>query len=743
MKRALFILALLCPVAFSQQGPLQGTSTLGGISATTQGAQSSNKLMGVIPAAKISIYLTGTTTLATLTTDGTTSLSNPFYSNSLSASNPGGWIAYAATGYGYDVVASSGQGAQNCTTSPLCYTAPVTLCKDCFPSQAGGGSGGGVSQIVAGSNISISPSEGTGVVTINSTGGRCAPSGSFGPILVDNGDGTCISSDAVWDRDGATYNFGQSSYYDDNTFSCDGDTCTITTIYPLNDSIGGGILIASGWRNSPEEGCFTNSGYVSVLSHTTNQIVINEGWTSCTGSLSGTGGILLIDIEQITASGISIGGSFDSQENTAYAGYFSLHGTSFYSDIKEDPQGSETVIEQNSDGIDILSHNQSLADTGITIGASPSGGVQGHVDIKTPLGIDISAGDAGLYLYPDAQSTLNVPGGLNITGANGTQIANMPSTGGLTLPDWDVPARYFQYQGSELKVFGGPTPETVFHVIANGARTAVLVPIIKAPTYKHYGLQIDDQGEITNTSNIVTNRYNETNFSDAPNGTTFDSGQILLPPSYWVGSNGKRYAIYPVYQSGTTGILDGGADMCTGVAGQNWITCPHPIGLNERGGQYVQIGSEVKLVSYINVGSEPGSTVLVSFVYLTTDLSSSYSTPTLLSFSAPVLGPEIQMPTKSASAPTTLAWSQGDMEQNSGATANGVAAWVNTGSGTPGTWAGIPLGDTNGKIADTQLLTSHPLISGTPTVGAGVCWKTTTTLGTCTAGTWPNCTTCN
>jgi hypothetical protein len=33
--------------------------------------------------------------------------------------------------------------------------------------------------------------------------------------------------------------------------------------------------------------------------------------------------------------------------------------------------------------------------------------------------------------------------------------------------------------------------------------------------------------------------------------------------------------------------------------------------------------------------------------------------------------------------------------------------------------------------------------SGTPTPGAGVCWKTPTTLGTCTAGTWPNCTTCN
>ena len=137
VKKTLFILALLlCPLSgLGQTGAIQGTSTVGGISATTQGAQSSNKLLGVIPAAKISIYLTGTQTLATLTSDGTHSLSNPFYSNASNAVNPGGYIAFASTNTGYDVVASSGQGTPNCTTGPLCYTLPVTLCKDCFASS--------------------------------------------------------------------------------------------------------------------------------------------------------------------------------------------------------------------------------------------------------------------------------------------------------------------------------------------------------------------------------------------------------------------------------------------------------------------------------------------------------------------------------------------------------------------------------------------------------------------------------
>ena len=41
---------------------------------------------------------------------------------------------------------------------------PVTSCP-------GSGSGGGVSQIIAGTNVSVSPVGGTGVVTVNSTGG--------------------------------------------------------------------------------------------------------------------------------------------------------------------------------------------------------------------------------------------------------------------------------------------------------------------------------------------------------------------------------------------------------------------------------------------------------------------------------------------------------------------------------------------------------------------------------------------
>jgi hypothetical protein len=206
--------------------------------------------------------------------------------------------------------------------------------------------------------------------------------------------------------------------------------------------------------------------------------------------------------------------------------------------------------------------------------------------------------------------------------------------------------------------------------------------------------------------------YSDTGFAAMPNGTTLYAGQIIAPPAYWSGANGKRYAVDVVYQAGTTGTPNSGATTCTGTAATSLLTCTSATDLSV--GQRISIGTDTgKEIFGINALNP--SSVLVQ---LTTNLSSTYSTATALNFSAPVLGPEIQMPTKSSAAPTTLAWSQGDMEQNSGATANGVAAWVNVAAGTPGTWAGVPLGNSSGQIAASQI--SNTVGSGSVMLGSAV-----------------------
>jgi hypothetical protein len=199
--------------------------------------------------------------------------------------------------------------------------------------------------------------------------------------------------------------------------------------------------------------------------------------------------------------------------------------------------------------------------------------------------------------------------------------------------------------------------------------------------------------------------YSDTGFATLPNATTLFAGQILAPPAYWSGVNGKRYALDVVYKTGTTGSPNGGQTSCSGAISTKVLTCTSAADLSA--GQRITIGTDENKMIYSVDATHP-SAVRVN---LTNKLAHTYSSQAL-SFSAPLLATEIQMPTKSSSAPSSLAWSQGDMEQNSGATANQVAAWVNVAAGTPGAWAGIPLGDSNGKIAASQL-------SSSSTVGLG------------------------
>jgi len=215
--------------------------------------------------------------------------------------------------------------------------------------------------------------------------------------------------------------------------------------------------------------------------------------------------------------------------------------------------------------------------------------------------------------------------------------------------------------------------------------------------------------------------YSDSAFTALPNATTLFAGQILAPPTYWSGANGKRYALDVVYQTGTTGTPNGGGTTCSGTVGVSVLTCTSATDLSA--GQRISIGTDTsKTINSIDATNS--GAVLVN---LTSVLGASY-TNQALTFSSPVLGPEMQLPTKSASAPSSLAWSQGDFEQNSGAAANGVAGWVNVAAGSPGTWAGIPLGNGSGQIIPSQIsgttgsgnvvLASGPTFTGNATTFA-------------------------
>lgn len=124
MKRLFLIFALSSPL-MAQTGAITDFCKQGATPANTSGLQSSNNLQGVVPGCLVSVYVTGTTNLATIFADGSsTPLSNPFTANTTT----GQWIFYAAVNQGYDVVLSGG-------IPPNTYQSPLTL-TDLFPASA-------------------------------------------------------------------------------------------------------------------------------------------------------------------------------------------------------------------------------------------------------------------------------------------------------------------------------------------------------------------------------------------------------------------------------------------------------------------------------------------------------------------------------------------------------------------------------------------------------------------------------
>jgi hypothetical protein len=126
--------------------------------------QSVNTLQGIIPSCTVTVYLTGTSTKATLYRDASnTPLGNPFTANALGSVNAGAWLFFASTANGYDINLSGG-------VPPLTYTTPVTL-TDIYPSSQFT-INTGVNEIIPGTNVTCSPlSAGscTGNVTVNAT----------------------------------------------------------------------------------------------------------------------------------------------------------------------------------------------------------------------------------------------------------------------------------------------------------------------------------------------------------------------------------------------------------------------------------------------------------------------------------------------------------------------------------------------------------------------------------------------
>ena len=140
--------------------------------------------------------------------------------------------------------------------------------------------------------------------------------------------------------------------------------------------------------------------------------------------------------------------------------------------------------------------------------------------------------------------------------------------------------------------------------------------------------------------------FTDTAFTALPNATTLFAGQIIAPPSNWKDARGDRYVIDVVYQTGTTGTPNRGATTCrkANVSGQ--LVCTSADDLTV--GQHINVGAITNAMITRLDTSDPGAALLTVNKNV-----GAISTATPLNYSAPVLGPEIQLPTKSSGAPNS------------------------------------------------------------------------------------------
>jgi hypothetical protein len=262
--RKLWVLLLLVIGAvplLAQTNPVSGYCDLGGKFAAVSGLNSTNYLQGDIPGCTISVYLHGTMTLATIyADDNNTPLSNPFTAVVSTSPNAGFYIFWAATGQGYDVVASGG-------TAPNTYPSPQTI-KEVY--LGGGGSGGGcaVSGLPLYAIVSNSP-----VGTCYGDAHLEYNTASYAePYVVQSGSGITVGSVANYDEN---YGYASTALTGDNNTAV-GDASTA-----INSGGGGG----------------PGTGVITLLTPQctgTNSACFCNGSTTCTTSGLDTTGATLI-----------------------------------------------------------------------------------------------------------------------------------------------------------------------------------------------------------------------------------------------------------------------------------------------------------------------------------------------------------------------------------------------------------------------------------------------------------------
>lgn len=186
LRKAIFALLLLAPLScFGQVLHYQNFCQTGAQKVTTQGLQSTTNVQRSYPRCTVAVYLTGTTTLATIYSDGlSTPLANPFTANT-----DGSFGFWASPSSCYDATISGGNPGDTIPT-------PFTFADICLGSGGGGGGGIGpgtvnrIAKFVSTSNVGNSTGFDTGTGLVQWDNGLSSMGSAYGKLYPNSPTGT-------------------------------------------------------------------------------------------------------------------------------------------------------------------------------------------------------------------------------------------------------------------------------------------------------------------------------------------------------------------------------------------------------------------------------------------------------------------------------------------------------------------------------------------------------------------------
>jgi hypothetical protein len=267
--------------------------------------------------------------------------------------------------------------------------------------------------------------------------------------------------------------------------------------------------------------------------------------------------------------------------------------------------------------------------------------------------------------------------------------------------------------------------DTAFAALPNGT-TLLAGQIVAPPSYwastsatERYGLNVVVTAGTTGTPNngqtTCTSPSSAVLNCTAPQATVTASSCSGTTLTFTVASGGSTFATgYRFWTAGTaesylnsgpyTVLSSTSTSVSTNYACQTFTGNPSDTGTLTLSstqdlslGQHVSVAGIVtnSIIGAINAGNP--ANIIITLMNGTTVTGS----PGALTYSAPVLGNEMQLLTKAAAAPTTGTWLQGDIVEDSDASATGVCGWVNTTGGSPGAWGNIYCGSGGAGITLT------------------------------------------